>query len=163
MVLDEGVGLASAVGLALLGPLPLLGLHGDERVGADAVAAAQLADADLAGNVLALELGEVVALVDDDLLQAVPASASRVTVCSNGSRRCKWMDAREARRLPRLLSGSMHAHLALAEGGAQPTTMSMVPMGMYWVAASSVGWSWLFHAQALVGSWTGRGLVTGRG
>jgi hypothetical protein len=35
---------------------------------------AQLAQADPAGDVLVLELGEVVGLVDDDLLQAVPAS-----------------------------------------------------------------------------------------
>ena len=34
-------------------------------------------------------------------------------------------------------------HPTLAEGGAQPPTMSMllVPMGMDWVAATSVGWS----------------------
>jgi hypothetical protein len=44
-------------------------------VGADAVATAQLTQADLGGDVLALELGEVVALVDDDRLGAVPASA----------------------------------------------------------------------------------------
>jgi len=82
MVLDEGLRLAGSVGLALLGPLPLLGLDDDERVGADAVATAQLAQADAAGDVLALELGEVVALVDDDLLQAVPAPAYEMTVCS---------------------------------------------------------------------------------
>ena len=38
--------------------------------------------------------------------------------------------------------------------------MSMlVPVGMHWVAATLVGWSWPRHAQVLVGSWTGRGLV----
>ena len=72
---DEGLGLAGAVGLALLDPLPLLRLDDDERVGADAVPAAQLAQADLRGDELALELGEVVALVRSDRLGAVPASA----------------------------------------------------------------------------------------
>jgi hypothetical protein len=54
VVLDVGVGLVGAVGLAPLGPPPLLGLDHDETMGADAVATAQLAQADLAGDVLAL-------------------------------------------------------------------------------------------------------------
>jgi hypothetical protein len=38
-------------------------------------------------------------------------------------------------------------------------SMLLVPICMYWVAATSVGWSWLPHAQALVRSRTGSGLV----
>ena len=59
-----------------------------------------------------------------------------------------------------LASGLLHAPGTHDEGGAQPLTMSMLlPMGMHWVAATVVGWSWPRHAQALVGSWTDVGLV----
>ena len=77
MELDEGVGLAGAVGLALLGPLPLLGLDDDEAVGGDAVATAQLAQAHLGGDELALQGAVVADLVQGDRLRAVSASAKR--------------------------------------------------------------------------------------
>jgi hypothetical protein len=38
-------------------------------------------------------------------------------------------------------------------------SMLLMPMGMVWVAATLAGWSWLRHAQGLVGSWMGGGLV----
>jgi hypothetical protein len=56
--LDVGVGDLGPVLLALLRPLVLLGRDGDETVGRDAVLAAELPDGDLAGDVLALNVGE---------------------------------------------------------------------------------------------------------
>jgi len=144
MVPDERLRLAGAVGLALGLPVALLGLDDDERVGGDALAAAQLADADLGGDELALEDAVVADLVQGDRLRAVPASASRVTVCSNGSRRGKWTDAREARRSLHEAASAMSVTAARtrhSEGGAQPPTMSMLPTEVHWVAATSVGWS----------------------
>ena len=66
-----------------------------------------------------------------------------------------------------LASGLLNAPATHDEGGAQPLTMTMVytmtivllPLGTDWVAATLAGWSWLRHAQALVGWWTSRGLV----
>ena len=75
VLLDEGLAGAGLMGRTLLDPLSLLGLDRDEAVGGDAVATAQLPEADLGSDELALELGEVVTLVRSDRLGAVPASA----------------------------------------------------------------------------------------
>jgi hypothetical protein len=70
--LDIGVGGLGLVLLPLLLPPPLLGLDGDEAVGRDAVAAAQLPDGDLAGDVLALEVPVSMPRVDDDRPSGCP-------------------------------------------------------------------------------------------
>jgi hypothetical protein len=68
MLGDEGLAGACLVGSPLLLPAPLASLDDHEAVTRDAVATTQLAQADLGSDVLALELREVVALVDDDRL-----------------------------------------------------------------------------------------------
>ena len=70
VVLDVGVGGLGPVLLTLLLPAPLLGLDDDERVGGDAVATAQLSQAHLAGDVLALQGAVVTDLVRGSRLRA---------------------------------------------------------------------------------------------
>ena len=58
-----------------------------------------------------------------------------------GVRRDRGLGKRLEALCQGLASGLPHAHTH-DEGGAQPPTMSkLLPMGMYWVAATVVGWS----------------------